>query len=83
MKEVIERCKWLINTCNDRLFTPDVKDDITYLLEENERLHSIIKEVREELNIWYENRNGELDDYQYKHRMEIILDKENKDEKKD
>ena len=47
--------------------------------EETKRLNTIIKEVREELNIWYENRNGELDDYCFKNRMDTILDKENND----
>ena len=36
----------------------------------------IIKEVREGLNLWYENRNGELDDYHFKNKMGTILDKE-------
>ena len=38
MKEVIERCNWLVNNCEDMTITPDVKDDVRYLLEEIERL---------------------------------------------
>lgn len=38
MKEVIERCNWLVNKCEDKAITPDVKDDVRYLLEEIERL---------------------------------------------
>ena len=40
MKEVIERCNWLVNKCEDKAITPDVKDDISYLLEEIERLQA-------------------------------------------
>ena len=34
MKEVIERCNWLVNKCNDKAITPDVKDDFRCLLEQ-------------------------------------------------
>ena len=40
MKEVIERCNWLVNKCEDKAITPDVKDDVSYLLEEIERLNN-------------------------------------------
>ena len=47
MKEVIERCNWLVNKCNDKDITPDVKDDFRYLLEEVERLNNIINKAIE------------------------------------
>ena len=47
MKEVIERCNWLVNKCNDKAITPDVKDDVRHLLEEIERL----KENNENMQI--------------------------------
>ena len=50
MNEVIERCNWLVDKCNDKAITPDVKNDFRYLLEEIERLNNIIKEVREYIN---------------------------------
>lgn len=61
MKEVIERCKWLVNKCEDKAITPDVKDDVSYLLEEIERLNNIIKEVREQINKDREKKNYEKD----------------------
>ena len=50
MKEVIERCNWLVNKCEDKAITPDVKDDISYLLEEIERLNNIINKALEYIN---------------------------------
>lgn len=47
MKEVIERCNWLVNKCNDKAITPDVKADFRYLLEEIERLNKELKETEE------------------------------------
>ena len=49
MKEVIERCNWLVNKCEDKAITPDVKDDVRYLLEEIARLNNIINDFEEEL----------------------------------
>lgn len=45
MKEVIERCNWLVNKCEDKALTPDVKDDVRYLLEEIEALKYIIMDI--------------------------------------
>lgn len=47
MKEVIERCNWLVNKCKDKSLTPDVKDDVRYLLDEIERLNKCIDEALE------------------------------------
>ena len=61
MKEVIERCEWLVNNCNDKAITPDVKDDFRYLLEEIERLkeqsNNYAKRIIKAIEI-YENRNS-------------------------
>ena len=46
MKEVIERCNWLVNKCEDKAITPDVKDDVRYLLEEIGRLQSKNKKIQ-------------------------------------
>ena len=59
MKEVIERCNWLVNKCEDKAITPDVKDDVSYLLEEIERLNNIINELERYL----EDEKINLDDY--------------------
>lgn len=59
MKEVIERCNWLVNKCEDKAITPDVKDDVSYLLEEIERL----KEKNEELLTLYTTERNVKEDY--------------------
>lgn len=50
--------------------------------QEIERLHSIIKEVREEVRIYEEqSKDGitnELDNYVFIQRLKIVLDKEEK-----
>lgn len=48
MKEVIERCNWLVNKCEDKAITPDVKDDVRCLLEEIEKLKKELEEEKEE-----------------------------------
>jgi len=59
VKEVIERCNWLVNKCEDKAITPDVKDDVSYLLEEIERL----KEKNEELLTLYTTERNVKEDY--------------------
>lgn len=49
MKEVIERCNWLVNNCEDMAITPDVKDDVRYLLEEIEKLKEENEQLKKEL----------------------------------
>lgn len=78
MKEVIERCNWLVNKCNDKAITPDVKDDFRYLLEEIERLNSIIKEVKEYIEKTSDNEYSYGDyeiHYEVKKELLEILDK--------
>lgn len=77
MKEVIERCNWLVNKCNDKAITPDVKDDIGYLLEEIERLQKGYCELKEKCN------NGECDctHEEYNSMCEANIKLENKIER--
>ena len=63
MKEVIERCNWLVNKCEDKAITPDVKDDVRYLLEEIERLNKENKLLKSNPNFVYAMRNNKAIEY--------------------
>lgn len=67
MKEVIERCNWLVNKCEDKAITPDVKDDVRYLLEEIERLKKENKLLKSNPNFVYAMRNNKAIEYIEQH----------------
>lgn len=68
MKEVIERLNWLAYKCEDKAITPDVKDDVKYVLEEIERLNENNQAYQKELcKVWAERDNA--------YRMIIEFDK--------
>lgn len=67
MKEVIERLNWLAYKCEDKAITPDVKDDVKYVLEEIERLNNKNEELlslyttEREVKDYYKNIINELE----------------------
>ena len=66
MKEVIERCNWLVNKCNDKDITPEVKDDFRYLLEEIERLNNIINDFED----WLKEKKEQMERFELYKRKE-------------